>query len=56
MLANDSDHAAGRGLSIPLDIFPLACIRLCTPGTGVIVMGWKSPVRDWESQGDHDTK
>ena len=23
--------------------------RLGTPGMGVIVMGWKSPVRDWET-------
>ena len=27
-----------------------------TPGTGVIVMGCKSPVRDWESQGAQYTK
>jgi hypothetical protein len=27
-----------------------------TPGMGVIFMGCKSPVRDWESQGVHHTK
>ncbi|MEL7338469.1 MAG: hypothetical protein AAFN70_19940, partial [Planctomycetota bacterium] len=44
---NATDHAVAAS-DPPLQKRRLgdsSCIRLCTPGMGVIVMGWKSLVR-----------
>jgi len=49
-VANGGDQTAA-GLDVPLrnrSPPPLVCIRLGTPGMGVIVVGWKSPVRHWK--------
>ena len=53
LLSGETCRDGMRAVAAPIS---KVCNGLCTPDTGVIVVGCKSPVRNWESQGDQYTK